>query len=101
MMVMVAEYISALEADKMKLKAQVKRLCGENSWLRQSLQDTQQLLQECQVKVEKVLVEKEHLSFVLSQKTSSNLEGVALQENADEEHKTGEGTSRGGNIVCV
>ena len=72
MMIMLANYTSSLESDKVKLKAQVKRLCSENNWLRKSLTESQQLLQEAEVSMSKLVVEKEHLEFLLSQKTSSN-----------------------------
>lgn len=52
----------------MKLKAQVKRLCAENNWLRESLAESQQLLQEAEVNLGKLKVEKEHLEFLQSQK---------------------------------
>lgn len=70
MMIMLANYTSSLESDKMKLTAQVKRLCGENNWLRKSLTESQQLLQETEISMSKLLVEKEHLEFLQSQKNS-------------------------------
>lgn len=67
LMMMVANYISSLEADKLKLRAQVKRLCAENNWLRESLTESQQLLQQAEVSLEKLKVDKEHLEFIQSQ----------------------------------
>lgn len=72
-MVMVANYISSLEGDKLKLKAQVKRLCSENNWLRQSLTESQQLLQEAEVSLGKLKVDKEHLEFLHSQRDGSKV----------------------------
>lgn len=66
-MILLASYISSLEGDKVKLKAQVKRLCAENNWLRESLQESQQLLQEAEVSLTRLTTEKEHLEFVQSQ----------------------------------
>ncbi len=66
-MTMVANYILSLEADKLKLKAQVKRLCSENNWLRKSLTESQQLLQEAEITLVKTTADKEHLEFVHSQ----------------------------------
>lgn len=66
-MIMVANYISELEGDKLKLRAQVKRLCAENNWLRESLTESQQLLQEAEVSLGKLKVDKEHLEFLQSQ----------------------------------
>ena len=63
-MMMVANYITSLEGDRLKLKAQVKRLCAENNWLRESLTESQQLLQEAEVSMGKLKVDKEHLEFL-------------------------------------
>ena len=77
LMVMVANYISSLEADKLKLRAQVKRLCAENNWLRESLTESQQLLQQAEVSLEKLKVDKEHLEFIQNQC------GVSQRASAD------------------
>ena len=66
-MLTLATYINILEADKQKLKAQVKRLCAENNWLRKELTDHQQLLQETETSFAKIKEEKEHLGFLLEQ----------------------------------
>ena len=63
-MLMVANYISELEGEKLKLRAQVKRLCAENNWLRESLTESQQLLQEAEVSLGRLKVDKEHLEFL-------------------------------------
>lgn len=67
LMIMVANYISELEGDKLKLRAQVKRLCAENNWLRESLTESQQLLQDVEVSMGKLKVEKDHFEFLLGQ----------------------------------
>ena len=67
-MIALASYTSTLESNEVKLKAQVKRLCRENNWLRKSLTESQQLLQEVEVSMSKLVIEKEHLEFLLSQK---------------------------------
>ena len=67
LMLTLATYINILEADKQKLKAQVKRLCAENNWLRKELTDHQQLLQETETSFAKIKEEKEHLGFLLEQ----------------------------------
>ena len=66
-MLTLATYINILEADKQKLKAQVKRLCAENNWLRKELTDHQQPLQETETSFAKIKEEKEHLGFLLEQ----------------------------------
>ena len=47
------------------LRAQVKRLCSENNWLRTELADHQQLLQETEVELARVKEEKDQLEFTL------------------------------------
>merc|ERR1719272_2626336 len=44
-MVALASHLQAVEAEKQKLRSQVKRLCQENAWLRDELATTQQRLQ--------------------------------------------------------
>ncbi len=40
-----ASHLQSVEAEKQKLRSQVKRLCQENAWLRDELATTQQKLQ--------------------------------------------------------
>ncbi len=49
-----ASHLQTVEAEKQKLRSQVKRLCQENAWLRDELATTQQKLQ----------VNKEMLQYV-------------------------------------
>lgn len=65
-MLAVLQYISSLESDKGKLKAQVRRLADENNWLRQELQKTQQSLQDTEIELSKAIEEKQHLNYLLS-----------------------------------
>lgn len=44
-MMALASHLQNLEAEKQKLKTQVRRLCQENAWLRDELNSTQQQLQ--------------------------------------------------------
>ena len=44
-MAALAGHLQAVEAEKQKLRSQVKRLCQENAWLRGELASTQQKLQ--------------------------------------------------------
>lgn len=80
-MIMVANYITSLEGDRLKLKAQVKRLCAENNWLRESLTESQQLLQEAEISMGRLKVDKEHLEFVKNQQEQSSV----LQEEQVQE----------------
>ena len=59
-------HLSTVEAEKQKLKAQVRRLCQENAWLREELSVTQQKLQESEQKVAQLEEEKKHLEFMNS-----------------------------------
>lgn len=82
---MLGNHVASLEAEKFKLKAQVKRLCSENSWLRKSLTESQQLLQEAEITLAKLREDNEHLEFLNHQRdklrsTSSYTEVVEEQE---------------------
>ncbi len=65
-MLLLANYVSALEADKAKLRAQVKRLCSENNWLRDELTQAQTLLGETEIALAKTREEKEGSEFLLN-----------------------------------
>ncbi len=92
LMIMVANYISTLEGDKLKLKAQVKRLCAENNWLRESLTESQQLLQEAEVSLGKLKVEKEHAEFLKTQHEDSRASMEYSPYDAEEQIDPKEGT---------
>lgn len=55
-----------MEAEKQKLRSQVKRLCQENAWLRDELATTQQRLQASEQAVAQLEEEKKHLEFMNS-----------------------------------
>ena len=57
-----------MEAEKQKLRAQVRRLCQENAWLRDELANTQQKLQSSEQVVAQLEEEKKHLEFMNSLK---------------------------------
>lgn len=61
-------HLSQVEAEKQKLKAQVKRLCQENAWLREELSSTQQKLQHSEQRGVQLEEEKKHLEFMNSLK---------------------------------
>ena len=44
-MMALGHHLNMVEAEKQKLRSQVKRLCQENAWLRDELASTQQKLQ--------------------------------------------------------
>ncbi|OQR70203.1 kinesin light chain isoform 1 [Tropilaelaps mercedesae] len=61
-----AAHIQQVEAEKQKLRAQVRRLCQENAWLRDELANTQQKLQSSEQVVEQLEEDKKHLEFMNS-----------------------------------
>uniref|UniRef100_UPI003590301D kinesin light chain 1-like isoform X2 n=1 Tax=Myxine glutinosa TaxID=7769 RepID=UPI003590301D len=63
-MVALTNHLSVVESEKQKLRAQVRRLCQENSWLREELANTQQRLQLSEQQVAQLEEEKKHLEFM-------------------------------------
>ncbi|XP_011870766.1 PREDICTED: kinesin light chain isoform X5 [Vollenhovia emeryi] len=59
-------HLQMVEAEKQKLRTQVKRLCQENAWLRDELAGTQQKLQASEQAVAQLEEEKKHLDFMAS-----------------------------------
>uniref|UniRef100_A0A9J8AW67 Kinesin light chain n=1 Tax=Cyprinus carpio carpio TaxID=630221 RepID=A0A9J8AW67_CYPCA len=57
-------HLSAVESEKQKLRAQVRRLCQENQWLRDELASTQHKLQKSEQCVAQLEEEKKHLEFM-------------------------------------
>ncbi|KAK6477726.1 kinesin light chain 2 isoform X1 [Huso huso] len=62
--VALSSHLSAVESEKQKLRAQVRRLCQENQWLRDELANTQQKLQRSEQSVAQLEEEKKHLEFM-------------------------------------
>jgi kinesin light chain len=63
-MMQLGNHLQNLEAEKHKLRTQVKRLCQENAWLRDELASTQKKLHECEQSNAAYSVEIEHLKFL-------------------------------------
>lgn len=63
-MMALAGHLQTVEAEKQKLKAQVRRLCQENAWLRDELANTQQKLQSSEQTVAQLEEDKKHLEFM-------------------------------------
>jgi len=57
-----------MESEKQKLRAQVRRLCQENSWLRDELANTQHKLQLSEQRCATLDEEKTHLEFMNAMK---------------------------------
>ncbi|XP_067939090.1 kinesin light chain-like [Watersipora subatra] len=84
-MMALAQHLQQVEAEKQKLRVQVKRLCQENGWLRDELATTQQKLQQSEQKVAIMEVENEQLAFM---KTMRQYDA----DRPDEDQPTAEGT---------
>ena len=63
-MMQLGNHLQNLEAEKHKLRTQVKRLCQENAWLRDELASTQKKLHETEQSNAANAVEIEHLKFL-------------------------------------
>uniref|UniRef100_A0A8C9T0K2 Kinesin light chain n=1 Tax=Scleropages formosus TaxID=113540 RepID=A0A8C9T0K2_SCLFO len=63
-MMALSGHLSSVESEKQKLRAQVRRLCQENQWLRDELAGTQQKLQRSEQSVAQLEEEKKHLEFM-------------------------------------
>lgn len=67
-MMALASHLQNVEAEKQKLKTQVRRLHQENAWLRDELANTQQKFQASEQLVAQLEEEKKHLEFMTSVK---------------------------------
>ncbi|KAL3083146.1 hypothetical protein niasHS_010948 [Heterodera schachtii] len=65
-MLALASHLQNLEAEKQKYKAQVRRLCQENAWIRDELNSTQQQLRQCEQDKAQLEEENKHLKFMNS-----------------------------------
>nr|XP_009289941.1 kinesin light chain 3 isoform X2 [Danio rerio] len=65
-MMALSAHLGSLEAEKQKLRAQVRRLCQENQWLRDELSRAQQQLQEREQEVVTLEEQNRHLQFMSS-----------------------------------
>ena len=63
-MMQLGNHLQNLEAEKHKLRTQVKRLCQENAWLRDELASSQKKLYDCEQSNASYSVELEHLKFL-------------------------------------
>ncbi|ESO00036.1 hypothetical protein HELRODRAFT_113439 [Helobdella robusta] len=67
-MVALANHLQYIESEKQKLRAQVRRLCQENAWLREELSTTQEKLQKSEQREAALEVEKKQLEFMSEMK---------------------------------
>jgi kinesin light chain len=81
--VVLASHLQNIEAEKQKLRTQVRRLCQENAWLRDELANTQQKLQASEQNVAQLEEEKKHLDFMASvRKYDDNQDGDNMEEKS-------------------
>lgn len=85
-MLALASHLSTVESEKQKLRAQVRRLCQENQWLRDELAGTQQRLQRSEQAVAQLEEEKKHLEF-LRQLRQYDEDGHGMEEKEGEATK--------------
>jgi kinesin light chain len=81
--IVLASHLQNIEAEKQKLRTQVRRLCQENAWLRDELANTQQKLQGSEQSVAQLEEEKKHLEFMASIKKYDD-----YQENEESNEKS-------------
>ncbi|GMT12331.1 hypothetical protein PFISCL1PPCAC_3628, partial [Pristionchus fissidentatus] len=79
-MMALTQHLQTQEAEKQKLKAQVRRLCQENAWLRDELSSTQNKQQQSEQRVAQLEEENKHLTFMNS-----------LKQYDDDQNGTGTG----------
>uniref|UniRef100_A0A1A8ILP7 Kinesin light chain n=1 Tax=Nothobranchius kuhntae TaxID=321403 RepID=A0A1A8ILP7_NOTKU len=83
-MMALSNHLNAVESEKQKLRAQVRRLCQENQWLRDELANTQQKLQKSEQNVAQLEEEKKHLEF-MNQLKKYDEDVSPTQEEKDKE----------------
>ncbi|KAI6221889.1 Kinesin light chain (KLC)-like protein [Aphelenchoides fujianensis] len=82
LMMSLATHLQQVEAEKQRVKAQVKRLCEENAWLRDELNSVQQQHQQVGQQLAQLEEENKHLAYMNSLKTID--EGQPTADRADE-----------------
>ncbi|XP_011505357.1 PREDICTED: kinesin light chain isoform X3 [Ceratosolen solmsi marchali] len=85
-MLALASHLQMVEAEKQKLRTQVRRLCQENAWLRDELAGTQQKLQASEQAVAQLEEERSHLEFMASMR-QYDPDPPADEENAKDRPK--------------
>ncbi|TNN76762.1 Kinesin light chain 1 [Liparis tanakae] len=85
-MMALSAHLGSLEAEKQKLRAQVRRLCQENQWLRDELAGAQQRLQDREQEVVTLEEQNRHLQFMSSIR-KYDLEEPPLEEKVTSSSK--------------
>jgi regulator of replication initiation timing len=97
-LIQLSNYLQSIEAEKQKIKSQVKRLCQENAWLRDELAAAQKKLQESEQNAAQIEVELSHLKFLKElKKFDEDLNApVSQQQQQQVSEDVGEGKVGGG-----
>uniref|UniRef100_A0A3B4YTW4 Kinesin light chain n=1 Tax=Seriola lalandi dorsalis TaxID=1841481 RepID=A0A3B4YTW4_SERLL len=99
-MMALSAHLGSLEAEKQKLRAQVRRLCQENQWLRDELAGAQQRLQDREQEVVTLEEQNRHLQFMSSiRKYDQEEPQLSLDDlfpTEDEEHSAAAAAQQGG-----
>ncbi|XP_070579011.1 kinesin light chain 1-like isoform X15 [Ptychodera flava] len=84
-MMALGHHLNMVEAEKQKLRAQVRRLCQENAWLRDELANTQQKLQSSEQTVAQLEEEKKHLEFMNQMKKYDDPDAQADESTTEKD----------------
>ncbi|XP_014239700.1 kinesin light chain isoform X4 [Cimex lectularius] len=88
-MMALASHLQIVEAEKQKLRTQVRRLCQENAWLRDELANTQQKLQVSEQAVAQLEEERKHSDFMASvQKYDQDVMDESQSESKQDKPKS-------------
>ncbi|XP_015259483.1 PREDICTED: kinesin light chain 1-like [Cyprinodon variegatus] len=91
-----SNHLSAVESEKQKLRAQVRRLCQENQWLRDELAETQHKLQRSEQCVAQLEEEKKHLEFMNQIKKIDDDVSLSEEKGQSSGGSGGKGAAAGG-----
>ncbi|XP_056020680.1 kinesin light chain-like isoform X14 [Ostrea edulis] len=91
-MMALANHLQHVEAEKQKLRAQVRRLCQENAWLRDELANTQQKLQGSEQRVATLEEEQKHLAFMNEMKKYDSTDPNQQSQTSEGEKETDQST---------
>lgn len=95
-LIQLSNYLQSIEAEKQKIKSQVKRLCQENAWLRDELAAAQKKLQESEQNAAQLEVELSHLKFLKEiRKYDEDLVTQQHQQQQQQSH-SGDDAAAGG-----
>ncbi|KAK7882000.1 hypothetical protein WMY93_028174 [Mugilogobius chulae] len=103
MVVALSAHLNSVEAEKQKLRAQVRRLCQENQWLRDQVAGAQQKLQETEQDLVTLEENNHHLLFMSSIRKYDQEGGAAVHgvHRIHRVHSSGDMEAQGGYEIPV